>query len=282
MKETKFLKVARYVEDNGLEIMDISFNGLGYAIIGILYEIDKKWTYFSSQELGLFLLIIVFILNIILGILILKKKTGLSVYKNSVATLSDKVQLLENDVDQLYSDFFNLFNDQLAIIYHRLDFTANERISVYRHRNSKFEILGRYSLNSKMAQVRIKSYPDSEGFIKNAWESDNGEFELQNLPEYVDGQKQKYYRDILKECDMPSESLRNIRMKGRSYYLKSITDSANLNRKAIIVFESFEENKFDIPLINSILTDEDQRLTLFIEKMKTNGFDEDLALTKGF
>ncbi|WP_417619850.1 hypothetical protein [Oceanihabitans sediminis] len=282
MKESKLVKIAKYIEDNGLELADLSINGLGYASIGILYEIDKEWKYFDSKELGFYLLIVVFILNIVFGVLILRKRRRLSEYKIKVENLSNKVQLLENDIENLYSDFFSLFNDQLAIIYHRLNFTANERISVYRHKNSKFEIIGRYSLNNKLAQVRRKSYPDSEGFIKNAWESENGEFSLNNLPEFVDGQKQKYYRAILKECAMPADSLRDIRFKGRSYYLKSLTDSANLNRKAIIVFESFETDKFDSETINSILEEEDQRLTLFIEKMKTNGNENDLANIKGF
>jgi hypothetical protein len=83
---------------------------------------------------------------------------------------------------------------------------------------------------------------------------------------------------------MPISTLQEIRMKSRCFYLKCITDSANHNRKAIIVIESLDPKRFEIDNILKILVEEDKRLTLLIERIKTNntGKESNLAEKSGF
>ena len=194
-KEGRLYKAVTYIDTYALELADISLNGLGYAIIGILYEIDKKifWENIESQDLGLIILLIVFGLNIFLGTKIIRKNQSKQELTENIEQLGLKIQQLENDIDKIRRDSMEVFNEHLAAIFYKLNLTDSERISFYKFQDDKFHIIGRYSLNPDLAKRNRKYYPSDEGLIGLAWR--NGEYHLnEGIPEFKHGTKKAYAR----------------------------------------------------------------------------------------
>ncbi len=283
MSKGKLENIGRQLDDYGAEILSLTVNGLGYAIIGILYEIDKKifWEKIHSQELGLYLLIIVFIASIWIGNRIIKKRKSLSIIENEKSELGKKVQQLENDIDILLAQQSDFFKVLLSNLFYKLDLNANERISIYKHEKDKFLILGRYSSNPELKKIRRKVYEEGEGFINKAWISETGELEIPQLPDY-ESDKRVYYKNICEVHPISKEVFNDIRMKSRCYYLKAITSHNNIDRIAVIVFESSTINRFDNQQINDILEAEERMIVTFVSNMKSMYSNSDLAQKMGF
>ena len=286
MKEEKsfLVKSAEFIDDNGAELAQLITTGLGYAVVGVLYEINKPIFNKSieSQTLGLYCLIVVFILNLILGFILMKKRKSVSEIKGRNLLMSGQLQALEDEIDGLYADYNSIFKDQLAIIFHRLSFTANERISIYKHSNDKFTILGRYSLNHNLNKIRRNFYPEDQGFIKVAWENEDGELYINNLPEFVQGNRTEYFRRVNEVCQIDREIFDEIRMKSRCYYLKAITDEREYNRIAVMVIESLNPEGIDLDSVNEVIAEEKERLVSFIKKMKKRVETKSIASKSGF
>lgn len=183
-------------------------------------------------------------------------------------TLSNKIKQLENDIEELNSDFISMFNTQIAVIFYKLSFGANERISIYKHEVDKFIILGRYSSNPVHTKIRENIYPDNEGFIQLAWESPDGEHFIDNIPEPRNGNIKDYLNVICSSCNINKERVKKMRMRSRNYYLKSLNDITGMRRNAIIVIESTDTRKLDKIKILEVLNEQEKNLTIFMDKMK--------------
>lgn len=283
MNKGKLEIIGRQLDDYGAEILSLSVNGLGYAIIGILYEIDKDifWGKIHSQTLGLLLLIAVFIASIWIGMRIIDKRKSLSIIEQKKDELGKKVQQLENDIDNLLAQQSDFFKVLLSNLFYKLEFNAHERISIYKHEKDKFIILGRYSSNPELRKIRRKIYDEGEGFINKAWISETGELEIPELPDY-ENDKKAYYKNICEVHPISKEVFADIRMKSRCYYLKAVTSHNNIDRIAVIVFESSAPNRFDVQKINDILDAEERMIVTFVSNMKTMHSNSELAQIMGF
>ncbi|MEN9656208.1 MAG: hypothetical protein RL311_1159 [Bacteroidota bacterium] len=280
MTEKPIVKVARWISDYILELTEIGLNGLGYAIIGALYEHgDKLFLGRRYDFYGFWLIIILFFLNLIVGYFIIQKNKRQTFLEFENDNLSNKLQRLETDFEELYGDYLQLFSEQLALIFIKLGYTANERISVYRHEGEKFVIIGRYSNNPTFNQINHKQFPNNEGFISQAWESQQGELYIGQIPKYETNKKRQnpYYDFVKSKCIITPQRLTKMRMKSRNYYLKVINDNSNLKRVAIIVFESIDENKLAKDKINDVIEFENQRLNSFITKMRLEKVGQEYA-----
>ena len=166
-----------------------------------------------------------------------------------------------------------VFNEHLAAIFYKLNLTDSERISFYKFQDDKFHIIGRYSLNPDLAKRNRKYYPSDEGLIGLAWR--NGEYLLnEGIPEFKHGTKKEYYDFIKAIAPVNEETLKSMNMKSRSFYLKAFTDSKNINRVAIIVF--------NLPEIRQKVNYEETQLVSFIERLNWELPSLDVALQKGF
>lgn len=282
-KTNKIYKVAKFLDDYGLEFSLLVINGLGYTFIGILFEIDRDviWDSFHSQTLGWLLFGIAIILNILLGIKLFQKKKSKNFLINENTDLSEKIQTLENTIDELHRNNLEIFNEHLASLFYKLELTENERISFYKHQNDKFHIVGRYSSNPKLAEKNRKYYDSDEGFISLAFQQ--GDFFLnEGVPEFKNGSKQAYYTFIRSKCEIPVDILKNINMKSRSFYLYAFKDSKGLVRNSIIVFESLDTGKFDRESIDKNLKNEKPKFLSFIERIESDFPELKNANEKGF
>ncbi|MDA8596295.1 hypothetical protein N9L20_07425 [Flavobacteriaceae bacterium] len=282
-KEGKLYQAITFLDEYALEVADIATNGLGYAIIGVLYEIDKPifWGIIHSQNLGLILLIIVFVLNIVFGVRIIKKNQSKQDLINEKNTLGLKIQGLENELDEIRRNSMEVFNEHLAAIFFKLKLTDKERISFYKFQNDQFHIIGRYSINPELIKRKRKYYPSEEGLIGLAWKG--GEFHVnEGIPEFKHRSKKAYYDKIKSFADIDDETLKKMNMKSRSFYLKAFTDLKNIRRNSIIVFESENEKIFELDDIRLNVNNEQQQLVAFIERLKWDLPTVGNAKEKGF
>jgi hypothetical protein len=162
-----------------------------------------------------------------------------------------------------------------------LKLTANERISFYKYQDEQFHIVGRYSINPDLNQRNRKYYPSNEGLISKAWQ--DGVFHLNTgVPEFVNGNKQNYYTFIRGLSDIPIDTLRTMNMKSRSFYLRAFTDSRNIKRNSVIVIESLNSEELVFEAINPVVTEEEQKLVSFIERLSWEMPSLKIANEKGF
>lgn len=142
--------------------------------------------------------------------------------------------------------------------------------------------MSRYSINPLYSSINRLHFPISDGFIGLALQ--NGEFFINNIPEYKTGNKERYYSAILKNCQMDKEALRNLKMRSRSFYCLAITDPAGTERNAIIVFESISPDKLQRESILKALDCEKHKIVAFVEKVRLRlpYIDTDFAQEKGF
>jgi hypothetical protein len=282
-REGKLYKIVTFLDEYAVEMLSICVNGLGYALIGILYEIDRLifWKSVHSQTIGLILLIIIFSLNIYLGIKVLKKSKSKEKLENDKRELGVKIQSLENSIDEIQRNSLEIFNEHLAALFYKLDLTECERISFYKFQDDKFHIVGRYSINPKLNERNRKYYPANEGLISLAWQI--GEFHINSgIPEFVNGNKQAYYTYLRNLSDIPVDTIKNIKMKSRSFYLKAFTDSRGIQRNSIIAFESLNSGEFEIENIEPIINEEQAKLISFVERLQWDLPNLETANNQGF
>ena len=94
----------------------------------------------------------------------------------------------------------------------------------------------------------------------------------------------KYKDDVAKRCDISHNTLDGLRMKSRFYYCKAVADYTGMNRKAVIVFESTKENRFDTKEeISNLIKKEEKRIQTFVEKCRFRPEGNiEIANSKGF
>jgi hypothetical protein len=279
----KIYNAAKFLDEFSLEVSLLILNGLGYTLIGILFELNKKiwWDTIHSQTLGWILLIIVFIANLILGIKLISKKKSKNGLIQKNQKLSEKVQDLENTIDELHKSNLEIFNEHLAALFYKLNLSENERISFYKYQNNKFHIVGRYSSNPKLNEKSRQYYSSDEGFISIAFQ--RGHFHLnEGAPKFINGKRQEYYNFIRSKCEIPIETLKAIKTKSRSFYLYAFKDRKGLKRNSIIVFESLDSGKFDRDEIDAILKNEKPKFLSFIERIESDLPDLKTANITGF
>jgi len=107
-------------------------------------------------------------------------------------SLEDELEALRGTLGEIQQIYTELFEGQLAIFSsRRLGFGHSEGISVYRHEEEAFAIVGRFSANPEFSKKPGRVYPHNEGVIGKAWREGNAE--VDDLPDPAT-QKEEYLR----------------------------------------------------------------------------------------
>lgn len=137
---------------------------------------DKKW-----EELNPYLLWVVlvfFVMNIFFNHFLKNKKMTLDKCEQSKNDL-------ENKIESIKKEYYKLCSDNIRILFQ--DFfnssEGNGRVSIYKHQDEKFILLGRYSTNPAYNKTGRESYPDNKGFIELGW--NNGEYLICKIPKWT-------------------------------------------------------------------------------------------------
>lgn len=283
VKDNWLHRVADFFSDYGSETLSVLCS-IFLTVDSVLFSLDTSLKVFwmPIRFFAWIFLGISVILSVSAHCKTMMKSKSIASYENALEKQASKIQLLESTIEKYGEENYSLFKYVLVSLSKSLNFNGTDRVSIYKRQKGKFQIMGRYSINPEFDKINRRYYPDNEGFIAQALR--NGEFFVDNLPEFRDGNKEEYYRNVMKLCSIEKDVLRSINMKSRNVYCKALTDAAGTERKAIVVFESTQVGKFTPDKINAALVTEEVKLVAFVEKLKFKLPDSDteLASKEGF
>lgn len=169
--------------------------------------------------------------------------------QNSLTLEKEKNKLLKR-IESIENDYYRLCSNIIRNSFARsfFEFTDNNgRISIYKHENDQFILLGRYSNNPNYNDKGRGSYSSQEGFISLGWK--RKEFKIHGIPEYVN-KGIEYISHIKGHCEIPPRTITRMRMKSRSYYVFRFDNEDSRKPLGIIVFEKLGSEAIDENLIN--------------------------------
>lgn len=214
-----------------------------------------------------------------------------SVKNEEIKTLKEEkekyglnIQYLENRLAKINNNSIAFIETNLAYLSEKIRLGSEGRITLYKFINEQFYILGRYSENPEFKKRNRKSYP-KEGLIFKAWQE--GKFCKTNGIPIPANKRRKfkngYFRILNDIAPIKEETLWNMKMKSRCFYLKTLKDASLLENNSIIVIESIQEDGFKENIIDSVLNaDEEKKLVNFVEKIDWVFPNSENAKEKGF
>lgn len=277
------------------------WNGLNtfiFAIVGILFSLNRDifWNKLHSNTLGWILFIFIILSSVIhISKQIKNAKTIEKLEKDKNEEIQDlkkekgeldiAIQKLENNLAKINSNSIDIVEIHLAYLSEKMNFTNNERITLYKFINDKFYVLGRYSGNSELKKRSRNSYK-KEGLIFKAWQG-NKYFKNSGIPIPDEKNRTKFKRGYFKTLNeiatIDEETVWNMKMKSRSFYIKTLKDLNGLGQTSIIVIESKNDKAFVEKDIDDIFNlDEERRLVAFVEKIDWDFPSINNAIEKGF
>ncbi|MFK8267793.1 hypothetical protein [Capnocytophaga cynodegmi] len=257
--------VLYYKNQSLYHLTDLVMLMVGYLFFIVDFKKDTKGSVIFDQtwnELStaiIYFSIIVSLITIVFNNII-KKKTS---------KLKESGEY-EQQIRNIKKEYSKLCSDNIKIIFKSF-FTNSSgagRISIYKHLEDTFVLLGRYSNNPEYNKKGRDSYPNNKGFISNGWKE--GYFTIHNIPKWV-GNGKKYIEYVRNYCDIDEKTLRKIKMKSCSFYIKRIENEIGDSRLplGIIVFEQLQNSEIDSRSINNKLKENKEQLTTLIKSMKT-------------
>lgn len=191
-------------------------------------------------------LIIIFLILIIAQIYIEYKKDIENIQK--IKKLKEEVSIVKQEKESVENEkeFYALTIEDnqkyfLIMLYRKLGLMESDRISLY-YRNSidkDFEIVARYSTSNRFKDHSRPTYPHNQGYISKCWETKDDDFYISNIPE------ESYTVNIehfAKEMKMDVSTLKNLKMKSRSFYIKNVKNNTRDKSIGVVVIESINPN----------------------------------------
>jgi hypothetical protein len=274
-------KIQNHIYENYLPYLN-GLNTVIFAVIGILFELNTviPKVNLNTKTVGWILFIIVILLTIFqiakqikesktIDKLEKERKDEIEFLQSIKDNLDVKIQKLENQLSKINNNSIDIVEIHLAYLAEKMKLSSNERITLYKLIDDQFYVLGRYSSNPELKKRSRTSYK-KEGLIFKAWQEIKF-FKNSGIP-IADSRRTKfrnnYYKIINDIAPIEEETVWNIKMKSRSFYIKSFKDLMNLEQTSIIVIEGKNDKAFDEAEIDLVLNqDEEKRLVAFVEKI---------------
>ena len=297
IENTKFGIFSNHIYEHGLPYWN-GLNTLIFASVGILFSLNREilWNKIHSNTLGwiLFCLIILSsIWHIVKQVSNSKtiekiekeKTTEINSLKLQKSELDIKIQNLESQISKINNNSIDIVETHLAYLFEKMDLNNSERISLYKFIDDKFYVLGRFSSNPELKKRGRNSYK-KEGLIFKAWQLGKY-FKNSGIPVPNISTRSKfrrgYYKVLNEIVSIDEETVWKMKMKSRSFYLKALKDSSNVENTSIIVIESLNDNGFQSSEIDQILSmEEEKKLVTFVEKIDWDFPNINKAIEKGF
>jgi hypothetical protein len=211
---------------------------IGIAVMQVVFSVNDFWKELQTiQGAGFAFFILLLCVGNIKAVVEQIRMTSLEEANRKLR--SDGVKL-EDQLDKRSDDYFELVRRELGRhATNSLQFTNEERISLYRHDGESFTLLGRYAEQPEYAKRSARSYPADEGCLGRAWRHPKGEVIVERLPDphtdmesYVAIHKDKY--------NMGERTIRSFTMPSRSLWAFVLKDRITEQRLAVLVFESIK------------------------------------------
>lgn len=198
------------------------------------------------------------------------------------ARLRDQVESDAQLIESFGSDYFETWENFLRNLSESLNFDARDRISVYRHDGSAFTMVGRFAVLPELQKPGRGVYPVDQGVIGAAWKSGEGQHVVQDLPDPIT-HLEAYCTRSKDDWNLPIGTTKKLTMKPRSVAAFALNNAKNSSRDVIIVFESTDENRFDVTRIESALKGSDgKNIVHLLELMRKREPSLPFAALRGF
>jgi hypothetical protein len=234
-------------------LADIKSSNTSLVIAG------KNW-----DDLNSTLVVIGIILGIIGIILSSYNKSKLQ----TLANLTEELQETKMKLNDIQDEYFKLCSDNIKDFFKPFFSSANGngRVSLYKHDENYFKLLGRAADNPEHRKRGLEKYPDSEGFIAKGWQ--NGTFEIHSIPIWK-GNGSKYRSFIKINCNISDSRLNILTMKSRSFYVYRFNNHDSAKPHGIIVFEKLNETQIQTDIINGIFQTHSTQIISLLKSMKS-------------
>lgn len=280
-------KIIKHIYEHFLPYWN-GLNMICFTIVGILFSIQLN----MYGWLLLAISIILSGLHIYKQVNYTKTIEKLEIEKNeeiknieeTITKYELNIQYLENRLAKINSNSIALIETNLAYLSEKIKLGSDGRITLYKFIDEQFYILGRYSENPEFKKRSRESYP-KEGLIFKAWQE--GKFcKTNGIPICVNKRtkfRSGYFKTLNDIAPIKEETVWDMKMKSRCFYLKTLKDASLLENNSIIVIESIQENGFKENTIDSVLNaDEEKKLVNFVEKIDWVFPNSENAKEKGF
>jgi hypothetical protein len=198
--------------------------------------------------------------------------------------LRARILQLEATLQSSRRDYFSIFDGLLMNLAHEMEFSFEERISLYLIDRSVFIMIGRYSKSPNYKTKGRGQYPKDQGCIGEAWSK--GECFLAGTPSYADN-KSAYVKKMA-SYNIDEQTVDSLTMKSRSIAALAIRNRQGDSVEAVIVFESMKSNALNTRQIldKERLLKETKAISkviaLFVETYRALEPNADYATTEGF
>lgn len=243
---------------NNLSELFISIAGYFFLLTDIKNDNKEIVVFnFSWENLNTFLLIIGCLFSLLAIYLSYnykeKFKSYDDVFKRFNSSKNEYYKLCSDIIRNSFDDFF-------------INSGNNGRVSIYLHESNMFKLLGRFSKNPNFNSKGRDSYPDNEGLICKGWI--DSIYVVDNIPEWKNS-GQKYTTFVSQIQDMDKDTIKNMKMKSRSFYIKRIDNEDSRTPYGIIVIEQISPTPIDGDLITSILEKHESNLIVLFKSMRS-------------
>ena len=246
MADGRFTVVGKWLDTYKITIA-LVVSAVGLAVIKdlgeIVYQLERPWWVICLAVLAI-------------GVTVRFAWFG-SVEQSKLAVknaeLSEQLENAEEVIKNFGSDYFEIWNNRLRVLSEVLGLDARDRISVYRHKNTSFTMVGRYAVLPELKKAGRSVYPVGQGVIGSAWTAGNGRCVVQDMPDPI-ASLDEYCARSRDDWGIPPTVTRKLNMKSRSVAAFALNDHTNSTRNAIIVFESTEADRFDLGQLETHVT----------------------------
>ena len=199
--------------------------------------------------------------------------------QNTIENILNENKKLRKGINELKNEYYKLCSDEIKFMFDSFLCDSESRVSIYKHLNNEFILLGRFSKNSEYNYFNNKIYPDNVGFISLGWE--NGVLDDQNAPLWKKN-KASYIAYMKNHSRLDKETLTDLKMKSCSFFIYALRDNSSNNPKGIIVFERITPNSINSDNIKVTLEIVKPKLMSFLENMTTltQSFDDAINIKK--
>lgn len=224
----------------------------------------KVFAELTWEDLNPFLIVVAIALGLTgIALNVIHKKE-----QKQLKELESDNESYKNKFLEIQREYFKVCSDTIRFTFK--DFFSNSdgngRVSIYKHHEDKFILLGRYSTNPLYNKRGREFYLDNEGFISKGWELI--ECEVFDAPKWT-GNGRDYKSFMKNNCNISDETLKKIHMKSCSFYVKRIENEDARNPLGLIVFEKLSNLRIDKMLVNNVLKLNKAQIETLIKSMKT-------------
>jgi len=184
-----------------------------------------------------------------------------------------ELQKMSTSLKKAKDEHYDLCNDYIKELFSVFfaNSIGNGRVSLYRHKESSFVLIGRYSNNPQFSKRGQEVYPDDEGFMSLGWQQ--GTYECNNIPEW-EGKLGTRYREFMKQkSNVTDERLKKLTMRSRSFYIYRFNNSNAQKPHGLIVFEQLTPNPIQAEIINQVFHDHEAQLVRLLRSMSVLHLD---------